>query len=159
MGTEKSLADQSTVLFSILEKSSANRWSEASKEDTQFFWKTAQLGNNEASPPFAEATISIPKSKVEQLVYNFSVAQPDCSLKIIPASGSVILELTEGSDRSKFIDQVSEMGGTVEIIGSSVSSVEDRWPLVPPSLFLMKQLKEHLDPHGLFSRGTFVGGI
>jgi len=136
-----------------------NRWGEASKEDTQFYWKTTQFGNNEASPPFAEATISIPKSKVEQLVYNFSVGKPDCSLKIFPASGSVILELTEGSDRSTFIDQVSEMGGTVEIIGSGVSSVEDRWPVAPPSLSLMKQLKEHLDPHGLFAPGTFVGGI
>ena len=159
MGTEQSLADQSTVLSSILEKSSANRWGEASKEDTQFYWKTAQFGNNEASLPFSEAAISIPKSKVEQLVYNFSMGKPDCSLKILPASGLVILELSEKSDRSTFIDQVSEMGGTVEIIGSGVSSVEDRWPIEPPSLPLMKQLKEHLDPQSLFSPGTFVGGI
>ena len=128
-------------------------------KDTQFYWKTAQFGNNEASPPFAEAAISIPKSKVDQLVYNFSMGKPDCSLKILPASGLVILELSERSDLSTFIEQVSEMGGTVEIIGSGVSSVEDRWPIEPPSLPLMKQLKAHLDPQCLFSPGTFVGGI
>ncbi len=159
MGTEQSVADQSTVLSSILEKSPANRWGKASEDDTQFYWKTAQFGNDEAAPSSTEAAVSIPKSKVEKLVCNLADEMPGCSLKILPACGSVTLELDESSDRKTFIDQVSGLNGAVEITGSNVSSAEDRWPLTPPSLHLMKQLKKHLDPKGLFAPGTFVGGI
>lgn len=159
MGTSQSVQEQSTHLLSILSQSTANRWGEASETDAQFYWRTARFGHDEPSPAQVQASVSLPKSKVERFIAHIVEEDPDCSVRLLPGRGTITLELGESLDRTPFLKQIRAAGGTAEITGEMITTPEDRWPIAPPSLPLMKRLKKRLDPHTIFAPGTFTGGI
>lgn len=158
-GSEESVKAQAMTLSSVLEKSTANRWNEAGDEDAAFYWETASFGNDEEAPIFATAEISFPKSKSESLASWFVDSFPGISAKILPFRGVAIVEVSQDMDRSLLVGETVEIGGSIEFDGDEIISPNDRWPMEPAALPLMKKLKTALDPSGIFAPGTYVGGI
>ena len=158
-GSEESVKAQAKTLSSLLEKSTANRWNEASQDDAAFYWRTASLGNDETGPIFATAEISFPKSYTEKLVSWLVEISPGASAKFLPFRGVAIVEVSQEMDRSLLIDEAVRIGGGIEFDGREITSPHDRWPIEPASLSIMKKLKSALDPSDIFAPGTYVGGI
>ena len=158
-GSEEGVKAQKEPLSAILEGSSANRWDEANNEDANFYWETARFGNAEAPPLSGIAEISFPKSQAESLVSLLTESNPELSMKLLPARGLAIVEIKKETDRSLIVNEITKIGGYIEFDGDEITSPNDRWPIQPAALPLMKKLKTALDPSGIFAPGTYVGGI
>jgi len=159
IGSNESMESQSRIVSSILENSISKRWRQTNNEDSISYWRTANLGNKNSKELFAEAVITIPKSKTENLVTQIFEIDPNISMKILPACGALTIGLNSENIYNKFKEIIINQNINVEISGKNIFSCNDKWPLNPVSLPLMKQLKKALDPSYIFAPRTYLGRI
>ena len=100
------MESQSRIVSAILEKSIAKRWRQINNEDSSSYWTTANLGNKNSKELFAEAVITIPKSKTENLVTKIFEIDPNISMKILPACGALTVGLSSENIVTKALDKI-----------------------------------------------------